>query len=594
MRKIKYLFLLLYLVFFPYRVSASSYDVTNYYMDITIDENNIYNISEYYNIMFDKKANFTRNISLRPKVYLTNNEFITYVTQVDKLDVSEEFSVTQNKNDYEVKTLEKYEDLGKSISVTYSYNMGQDLDEKRDVVFISILDGSFTPVTNEVSFSIILPTPTEKENVSFYIDGVKVKDEESIVYYVTDNHIEGTITREFKKGEVISIQVSLPNGTFKNTISNEKKVSNENKAIYLLLLIPFITFVISFLINKKYKKEKTHPVEDVYQITNNFDSAEVAYLLKGSINSRDIVSIIFKLANDGYVSFKNYESEDNIIFKIKKQKEYDKDNAVQKIVFDGLFQNKEEVGIEDIEGTFYQYYIDAKRTLENVKNDKKLFYKNIDKIKKAIIGISYVGVVLLQLTPLYNLLNSYVFATIISVVISVLFVLLLKIKNKIIKYILLVISLCIIVVEIYALLDLKTNLIIYIAGIILTALTLVIELLIPTRTIYGNQIKYEIDLFRLGLLSMSDDKFKEKVSNNSNYFFEMIPYMIIFDLNGWWFDRFIDQMETKIPWYESSELYTKENIKEFIEEIIHQFSIAIQVNKTSTDELLNQAPNKLL
>ena len=70
--------------------------------------------------------------------------------------------------------------------------------------------------------------------------------------------------------------------------------------------------------------------------------------------------------------------------------------------------------------------------------------------------------------------------------------------------------------------------------------------------------------------------------------------MIIFDSNSWWFNRFIELTEVEPTWYESSEIYTKEKIQEFIDEIIYKLTIAIQVNRTNTDELLNQAPNKLL
>ena len=62
MKGIKYLILILYLLCFPFSVSAQSYEITNYHIDVNVNENNIYNISQYYNVMFVKKEDFVRKI----------------------------------------------------------------------------------------------------------------------------------------------------------------------------------------------------------------------------------------------------------------------------------------------------------------------------------------------------------------------------------------------------------------------------------------------------------------------------------------------------------------------------------------------------
>jgi len=587
MKKIKYL-ILLCLVCFPFSVAAQQYEITNYHIDVTVNENNIYNISEYYNVMFVEKANFSRKISLRPKIHLSDGKFITYITKVMNFDSSKKSTIKENSKTYEATIPESYVNTSETLFLSYDYNMGNDLDDENDIVFVNILDGTFVPLKDGISFVITLPTTVDAGDISFYVNESKVTKEEIITYSVTDNYIEGTINYDVELGDIVAIQVLLPNGYFKEVISNE------NSTNYLLLIMPIITFVISLLLINKYKKQKPQIIEDIFAISNSFDSVETAYLYKGKINSVDLISLIFKLANDGYILFKNYGSKDNVTFKIKKIKEYDKDNAAQKIVFDGLFQNKEEIDIRDIEGVFYPYYVDARRTLENSKNKDKLFYRYAKKLKVVVLLLSYISLILLHISPLYNLLDSYVFATILAVILSMICVISFQFKNKILKYILPAISMIIFIVNFYALLDFRTNLMIYVTGFVLTTITLYIGSILPIRTPYGSKIYYEIDSFRLGLASMPDETFEKMLEVNPNYFFDMIPYMIIFDLTGWWFNRFASKITTSPSWYESSELYTQEKILEFIEEAIYQLTVSVQTNRMYTDELLNQAPNKLL
>ena len=582
----KKLYFLLCLLLFPLSVSAQQYSITNYYIDVTVNENNIYDITEYYNLLFIEDSEFSRTIQLRPKVHLSNGKFITYVTEVSNVASSETTFVKKTSKIYNVTFPKSTNNTNKAISLEYQYNMGNDLDDTYDVVFVNIADGTIETITDTSTFSVTLPCVIEKENIKFYQNGEQL-DDSKVDYVILGNHIEGTINYKINQGDTIAIQILLPENTFQNIVRTDSNTS------YFLIIVPIIMLVCGLLALKKYKKQKIQRVENPFEIEKVFDSVEMAYLYKGEVNAADLLSLLFKLANDGYISLKNFGSKDKVTFKVKKEREYDKDNAAQKILFDGLFQNKEEVDIHGIEGVFYPYYIDAKRTLQNDRNKSKVFYMS-KKIKILLrIGI-YIGLTLLQIKPLYNLFDSYVFGIIASVISSAILVVTYQPKSNLIKYILLALSGIIIAIEGYALLDFKLDFCIYCIAMILLEMTLIIESLIPLRTIYGNQIYYEIDAFRLELASMSDETFDEKMRENPNYFFDMIPYTIVFDLTSWWFERFQNKVNTIPSWYQSSETYDKEKLLEFIKEVIIQLAIPIQTNRMYTDELLNQAQNKLL
>ena len=167
-------------------------------------------------------------------------------------------------------------------------------------------------------------------------------------------------------------------------------------------------------------------------------------------------------------------------------------------------------------------------------------------------------------------------------------------KDKIIFFMLALLSLILTVISASLLFDFKLSLTIYIVGMILTFISIFFEHKIPVRTVYGEQILYDVNNFRLELASLSNEVFLERTEQNPNYFFDMIPYMLVFDLNSWWFNRFKDEITTQPEWYESSEAFTLDKLNDFIVNAISQLIVPVQTTKMYDDELLSQAQNKLL
>lgn len=585
MKNIKYI-LFLCLLFLPLSISAMEYNITNYYIHANVNKNNVYDITEYYNVFFLEKTNFKREIVLRPKVYLSDGKFISYITEVNDIDSDDLVSTSSNSKKYLIKFNDAQPNTSSQYILSYKYNMGSDLDSDKDIVFLNIVDGTLDIIADATSFTLMLPDEINKDQkVMFFKNGKEIND--LVEYKINDNKIEGSIHSKINLKDVISVQIRLQDGYF---VGVKKTDSNTS---YLLLLLPIISLIGGIVALRKYKKS-IKDNDDIVDVSSLFDSVEVAYLYKGKLTVPDFASLIFHLANDGYISLKNYGSKENVYFKIKKVKEYDKDNAAEKIMFDGLFQNSDEIEAHDINGIFRPYYIDAKKTLQNKKNKKRLFYTLAKKWKVLLLMGSYIGVFLLQIKPLYNIIGSYVYATIISIGLSIIIINLYKPKNKLIKYVMILISIIIIILETYSLIDFKLNLWIYCIGVILVLLSLFIENKIPIRTVYGDKIFNSIELFRLDILSMQDETFDMKIKANSNYFFDMIPYMLVFDLHSWWFNKFGKRVSDQPAWYESSELYTIEKLDEFIQEVVMQLIVPMQSMNAYEDELLHQAPNKLL
>ena len=580
MKGFKYI-IFIFLLLLPINAFAKQqYGITNYYTDIEINNDNTYNIKEYYNVLFFENSQFERTVNLQPRVILSNGKFISYISEIDDIDAPNSKQTNKTSKLYTVKFAKKDVNHSENYKLKYKYIMGEDLDSNNDIVYITLLDKNKNIITDQISFSIALPTEITSEDVKIYINE-KLDETESAIYEIKNNTIEGIINN-VTPNDTYSIQILLPNGYFKNVARTSASPN------VLLLLLPLLSLIIGIILLKKYKRKLPIKNEDIFKLTEIFDSVEMAYLYKGKINSNDIISVIIYLANNGYISIKNFKTN----FKITKVKDYDKDNAIQKIIYDGLFQNKTEVDVNDIEGIFYPYYIDACRTIENKKNHSKMFYPLVKNLKKILLTIICIGNFFLMLRPLYNLLNSYVFATIIDIALSLISIVAYKQNKNVYKTLIFALKLVILLLGCYLLIGYGLNLVIYIIGIVLSEISLYIESVIPIRTIYGNQKLYEVESFRYELASMNDELFEEKIKENNNYFYDMIPYTLVFDLSSWWFNRFSNKINEMPTWYSSSEKYSHEKLKEFINTLLEELTIPIQTTKIYSDELLHQAPNK--
>lgn len=579
MKKVKILFLFL-LLSIPGNILAQRYNITNYYTEVEVKENNTYDIKEYYNIYYVENSTFQRNIPLQVGAITSSDKKVYYLPQVNNIKADNKMVHKEKSNAYELTFLEEAKDTSTTYLLTYNYNMGKDLDNNKDIVFLSITDGINADI-DRLSFSIHFEKAVNFEDIVFYLDGKKVDN--LVSYSAFSNTITGEVTQQIASDKKLSMRIIVEDGYFTNiqtTVSYTR---------FIYIIFPLSLFVITYIFYKKYGKKEIVDVD-----INSFDSLEMAYLYRGKIRVIDIISLILHLACEGYIEIKNYGSGDRVQYKLLKKREYDKNNAGQKIIFDGLFQNKEEIDASNINGIFYPYLEDIRQILENKKNNQKLFYTKTKKIKKLIAIVAFLLFSGLQVKLFYHFVNDYKVSILISIIISIIFYILFGRENKKTTYFLYIIMAILCGVAIYKLWYFKIDLIIYIVSYFLCFLCLYISKKIPIRTPYGVTVLKQIETFKLELITMSEEKFKNHLQDNPNYFYEMFPYAKVFGIDAWWVAKFGFLVTNPPTFYTSSEEYTHEKLEYCIDTIFSTMAVAMQTNTRLKDELLAQAPNKLL
>ena len=113
---------------------------------------------------------------------------------------------------------------------------------------------------------------------------------------------------------------------------------------------------------------------------------------------------------------------------------------------------------------------------------------------------------------------------------------------------------------------------IYIIEVILVLLGILLYRKIPVRTLYGNKKLAEINAFRIGLLSMNINELEEHINDNSNYFYDMMPYVIVLGITDEWLLKGKTLVKEKPYWHITKEEFMLNKEIRFFKNVIYTTS----------------------
>ena len=599
MKKYIVLFISFLVFILPNNVSALSYEMITYDINVKINENRIADIKEEYNIYFiDNLSSFKRFlnkklVTIRPNGTKRITTSLISNVKVFLNDNPVEFTFDNNI----ITTLQQHKkDTVEKYTISYSYDYGKDTGVGLDEIFIELINGQIDTNISSISFTIELPHNIDASKVKFLYNSDWNNGE--VDYSIEGNFIKGFLNRNLKSKEKLSLYMELPEGYFAGA------TDNYNYLIWLLILVPLSTIIVAIIYYKKYKKGNITKIILNDEIPYNFNSAEIAYLYKGFLKEHDLLTILISLANNGYLKF--IESDDGYkldsinSFLIEKLKEYDGENAAEKLLFEKLFQDKDLIELKDIEYNLYDTLLEAKSSIDNTDNHEKLFFNKIMKDKRILSILIIISILAMNFNSIYLYTSNYFLVPVIVALMTfgiyILFVVDTKWLIKLIFGVLLIgISLYIGIMPLIN--DIRT-LCLYLLGMIIIFLSSYIYKILPYRTLYGNEVYGRIHGFKITLEKMSISTMKEKLEVNPNYFYEMYPYIYIFENTDIWIDK-AKNLVTEYPsWYSTKESFSLQNFQKFVKNMIFtvtqamfkrqltgQSKVHVEYHRTKTDEL---------
>lgn len=479
------------------------YFFTAYNVDINVNENNSFDITEHISTYFNEQRHgIFRTIPTRNQVKRTDGTSHSVKAKIKNIKASENCDVSIENGNYvlQIGDADTYVEGEHDYTIKYTYMLGEDQNNGFDELYYNIIGDGWDTYIQNVTFKITMPKEFDKSKLGFSIGNYGTVGTYDINYDVNDNIITGSVARTLQSNEAVTVRLELEDGYFyfNKTLYNFK--------LALLVAVPALLFIIVIILWSKFGKDKKAVQTVEFYPPNGMSSADIAFWQSGLIaNNEKLTPLLIELANDGYIQIEEVEtkSKKKSEFAITKLKDrYDKNDRAKEIFFNGLFKNgtRSKIYKSDLEDDFY-LTLNIIRELYN-KPEKR--HKVFEAKSLYMRILAWVLCALSVFAVLFNFSNLF---------------------DSNLKYILTLV------------------------GIIICIISFVFSFFIRKRTDEAVDILGKINGFKNFLETAEKDKLEALVDDDPAYFYNILPYAYVLGVSDKWMKKFESIAVEPPQWY---------------------------------------------
>lgn len=543
MKRAKYvLIVLFFLLFIQTSVTAKSpsYDIESYNVEISVDKDLNYTYNENINLVFNKSNTIVTKTIPYEATDININKNYVIETNKDKL-----IKISSKNNTHD--------------SYTYKYKIKK--DKENDDIYIIEIDNNFNNDISKLDFILTYPSSFNKNNLTFYLNGKKVKD---ITYKINNQELTGSISN-LKEDDKLLVIVDYGK-IYVNSLT------------IITIVISILLSLFSYILWRIYGKDVKYTIEFEKNIPSKLNTIDVSLIEKGYLNNENAIYLLLDLANRGYLKI---SEEENNEFTITRIKDYDGSNYKEASFIRALFRKNMTVNISEyIEAlnkeskTPYQKELDKKITKDNIKYRLIRAIKNVMSISKSneeknkyfetksnnkktyllfsitIILVLITSIPFIEINKLYLLPISVLFSSIsLFILINIVENVDLKKKNNKITILLLFAIIALIVLLTPSFKQNRIYFIAFLIGIMAVTFILFLYKYMPKRTIHGTRLYSKIEGLKKYLNEVSDKELKLVLKDNPNYLYDILPYSYILGIESVVFNK-LKKLNIEEPkWY---------------------------------------------
>lgn len=543
MKRAKYvLIVLFFLLFIQTSVTAKShdYDIESYNVEVSVDKDLNYTYNENINLVFNKSNTIVTKTIPYEATDININKNYVIETNKDKL-----IKISSKNNTHD--------------SYTYKYKIKK--DKENDDIYIIEIDNNFNNDISKLDFILTYPSSFNKNNLTFYLNGKKVKD---ITYKINNQELTGSISN-LKEDDKLLVIVDYGK-IYVNSLT------------IITIVISILLSLFSYILWRIYGKDVKYTIEFEKNIPSKLNTIDVSLIEKGYLNNENAIYLLLDLANRGYLKI---SEEENNEFTITRIKDYDGSNYKEASFIRALFRKNMTVNISEyIEAlnkeskTPYQKELDKKITKDNIKYRLIRAIKNVMSISKSneeknkyfetksnnkktyllfsitIILVLITSIPFIEINKLYLLPISVLFSSIsLFILINIVENVDLKKKNNKITILLLFAIIALIVLLTPSFKQNRIYFIAFLIGIMAVTFILFLYKYMPKRTIHGTRLYSKIEGLKKYLNEVSDKELKLVLKDNPNYLYDILPYSYILGIESVVFNK-LKKLNIEEPkWY---------------------------------------------
>lgn len=505
------------------------YFFTAYNVDINVNENNSFDITEHISTYFNEQRHgIFRTIPTRNQVRRTDGTSHSVKAKIKNIKASENCDVSIENGNYvlQIGDADTYVEGEHDYTIKYTYMLGEDQNNGFDELYYNIIGDGWDTYIQNVTFKITMPKEFDKSKLGFSIGNYGTVGTYDINYDVNDNIITGSVARTLQPNEAVTVRLELEDGYFyfNKTLYNFK--------LALLVAVPALLFIIVIILWSKFGKDKKAVQTVEFYPPNGMSSADIAFWQSGLIaNNEKLTPLLIELANDGYIQIEEVEtkSKKKSEFAITKLKDrYDKNDRAKEIFFNGLFKNgtRSKIYKSDLEDDFYL-------TLNIIRE----LYNKPEKRHKVF-----------EAKSLYM---------------------------RILAWILCALSVFAVLFNFSNLFDSSQKYILTLVGIIICIISFVFSFFIRKRTDEAVDILGKINGFKNFLETAEKDKLEALVDDDPAYFYNILPYAYVLGVSDKWMKKFESIAVEPPQWYYGYYPYNYIMFSHFMRDTINSASNAM-------------------
>lgn len=588
--KIRYIIIFLAVLFFllPNKIfaitSLGGYEIEAYNIDMKVNENNSYDITETITVNFSgsNKHGIFRKIPLRNKITRLDGTSSSNSAKITNVSCSDSYT-TSTENGYKILKIGRSSQTvsgRRAYTIKYNYNIGKDSLKDADELYFNLIGTEWDTTIQNVTFTITMPKEFDKTKLGFSSGYKYSSDSSKVEYKVDGNIIKGNVKNALSYGQGLTVRLTLPEGYF---------VGASNNLDYWAItkIIISFAFVITAcaLWQRNGKDDRVIDTLEFYP-PEGFNSADIGFLYRGYSDKKDVISLLIYLANKGYLKIEEFEEKTLKVFKSKnfkitKLKNYEGDNKDEKTFFDGLFLIKDEVTKKDLYDRFYITLNSINHNINRKENIEKIFEKASLSCRIPITVMIVVLMIIMggSASILGSIYGMAVF--------FVLPLVLVYTKPSILTTIIacgsaVMCGMLGIMINVANSGNYGFSLAIEMICENISLIMLIVFLgIMRKRTPYGTEMLGRINGFKSFLENAEKPRLEQLVMENPEYFYDILPYTYVLGVSTVWMQKFEDIALEAPRWYCGYDHFDNQSFNAFMLTTYNSISTAMSSSPDS-------------
>lgn len=529
---------------------SAGYTTNRFDVNVDVTDSHVCKVEETIKVNFkEAKHGIFRYIPYEPGIYT-----------VKKIDVDGDPYEVSSEYDNSWNQIIKIGDADRVLKGKHTYNIRynivgyEDKDSEKDYLSLDLLPTGWDTSIQASTIKVKLPKAIDADTIQLYGGRYGSTGKAEVEYNYDEKKNVITINaKKLPKGYGITLSAELPEGYWENP-ANRNWMAVPLTAT--LIVIPAVMLLLWFLFGRDPKIVKT--VE--FYPPEGMTPADMGYVIDGSVDYKDVLSLIMYLAEKGYLRITEYDKNR---FRLDKLRDIDRsEKTFVRTFFRGLFEAGDSVETDDLPSGFGEDFQLAQQQIKDSYKGKNALFT----VSSTVCRI--IGFVMMFVPPVISVIiaatakfKAVAFLGLIPIglflVISMLYIINLfdkwdatsRAKRRV----------TVVIATVFAVIGVGISAVITsilmesaaygLLVVISTLVTFTAVVLMRKRTERGARLQGQILGFRDFIETAELEKLNMLVEEDPEYFYNIMPYAYVMGLSDKWAKKFEKIRVNQPDWY---------------------------------------------